>query len=463
MKYPKRTASRKNMAINAYRTALNHAIQQYNSCSRNNLPDWQQQIRLSTEENKTKLNCEYQQHFPQPPQTTDTAAWAQWKDGCKRQQQKAKDDAAKLRDQDKQSSLSKAKRRLQTQYLTQRKQVHQKIFGKTGTAAGFTALEDKETGRVMNGSAEIREHVFEYFQKQAKPVFGPKTGMESLKTPTTYPWQRGGCEGLDSFNMQTGVGDPDSKPVPVLQHVQKYNMFLDAIRRLKNGKQPGPDGVPNELIKHLPDNVHQAIHKLLIVMWATGHTPKQWKESSTILLHKKGSELHLNNYRPIALANTLYKLWTSIVHECLSIYAENNNILSSQQEGFRQNRNTHRQLQMLQHIFSDAKICEQDLYLLYIDFSAAFNTIDHDKLLCIMRDLGFTQDAIQVVQNLYTDATTKITITICRDRRNKNRQRHHTRRHALTLSVHYLPRTTLAVAAIGGKRLQILMPARRQR
>ena len=143
-------------------------------------------------------------------------------------------------------------------------------------------------------------------------------------------------------------------------------------------------------------------------MWATGHTPKQWKESSTILLHKKGSELHLNNYRPIALANTLYKLWTSIVHECLSIYAENNNILSSQQEGFRQNRNTHRQLQMLQHIFSDAKICEQDLYLLYIDFSAAFNTIDHDKLLCIMRDLGFTQDAIQVVQNLYTDATTKI-------------------------------------------------------
>ena len=180
--------------------------------------------------------------------------------------------------------------------------------------------------------------------------------MEALKTPTTYPWQRGGCEGLDSFNLQTGVGDPDFKPVPVLQHVKKYNMFLDAIRRLKNGKQPGPDGIPNELIKHLPDNVHQAIHKLFVVMWATGHTPKLWKESSTILLHKKGSELDLNNYRPIALANTLYKLWTSIVHECLSIYAENNNILSSQQEGFRQNRNTHRQLQMLQHIFSDAKI-----------------------------------------------------------------------------------------------------------
>ena len=124
-----------------------------------------------------------------------------------------------------------------------------------------------------------------------------------------------------------------------------------------------------------------------------------------ILLHKKGSELDLNNYRPIALANTLYNLWTSIVHECLSIYVENNNIVSSQQEGFRQIRNTHRQLQMLQHIFSDAKIYVGKTYT---KFSSAFNTIDLDKLLCIMRDLGFTQDAIQVVQNVYTDAKTKI-------------------------------------------------------
>ena len=45
---------------------------------------------------------------------------------------------------------------------------------------------------------------------------------------------------------------------------------------------------------------------------------------------------------------------------------------------------------------------------MYIDFTSAFNTIDHDKLLCIMRDLGFTRDAIQVVQNLYTDAKTKV-------------------------------------------------------
>ena len=37
------------------------------------------------------------------------------------------------------------------------------------------------------------------------------------------------------------------------------------------------------------------------------------------------------------------------------------------------------------------------MYLLYVDFSSAFNTIDHDELLCIMHDLGFLDDAVEVI------------------------------------------------------------------
>ena len=60
------------------------------------------------------------------------------------------------------------------------------------------------------------------------------------------------------------------------------------------------------------------------------------------------------------------------------------------------------------NVLSDAKLSEQNLYMLYIDFSSAFNTIDHDKLLQIMHDLGFPTDAINVVADLYTNATTRI-------------------------------------------------------
>ena len=145
-----------------------------------------------------------------------------------------------------------------------------------------------------------------------------------------------------------------------------------------------------------------------ILMWMTGTTPKAWRESQTVLLHKKGSQHDLRNWRPIALANTLYKLWTGVIAECLYKYAEHFNILSSAQEGFRKHKSTIRQLQNVMNIMPDAKLSQQDLYLLYVDFSSAFNTIDHDKLLCIMHDLGFPEDAIEVIAELYTDAITKI-------------------------------------------------------
>ncbi len=119
------------------------------------------------------------------------------------------------------------------------------------------------------------------------------------------------------------------------------------MRHLKNGKAPGPNGIPNELLKHLPEGVHQIIHKLFMLMWMTGTTPKLWKESQTVLLHNESSEHDLGNWRPIALANTLYKLLTSVIAECLYKYAEhfNINILSSMQKGFRKQKITVQQLQ----------------------------------------------------------------------------------------------------------------------
>jgi len=67
-----------------------------------------------------------------------------------------------------------------------------------------------------------------------------------------------------------------------------------------------------------------------------------------------------------------------------------------------------RQLHTLVNVLSDAKLSEQNLFMLYIDFSSAFNTIDHGKLLQIMYDLGFPTDAINVIEDLYTNATTQV-------------------------------------------------------
>ena len=60
------------------------------------------------------------------------------------------------------------------------------------------------------------------------------------------------------------------------------------------------------------------------------------------------------------------------------------------------------------NVMSDAKICRKVLYLMYIDFGSAFNTTDHDKSLQVMYDLGFPINAIDVIADLYTNATTRV-------------------------------------------------------
>ncbi|MGQ2964067.1 MAG: RNA-directed DNA polymerase, partial [Agrobacterium sp.] len=184
--------------------------------------------------------------------------------------------------------------------------------------------------------------------------------------------------------------------------------FQECISKLSGGKAPGPDGIENEIIKMLPWEMRDTIHQLFIVMWATGCTPTAWKASDTCLLYKdKGQETDLNAYRPVGLANTIYKLWTSLITRALCEYAEANGMLSNCQAGFRSHRDTTQQLQMLVMALEDAKLAKVDIYALLVDFTSAFNTTCQDKLLWIMHDLGFPTDATDAVRDLYTGATTR--------------------------------------------------------
>ena len=164
--------------------------------------------------------------------------------------------------------------------------------------------------------------------------------------------------------------------------------FQESQKLLTNNKAPGPDGINNELLKAIPLEYQQTIHKLLIIMWATGITPKNWKASETILIYKeKGPETDVASYRSIGLANTLYKLWTRLITNTLYKNAEVNSLLSNMQAGFRKKHDTVQQLQNVLTTLEDAKLYKQGIYALFVDFTSAFNTTDHDKLLlCLAWD-----------------------------------------------------------------------------
>jgi len=70
------------------------------------------------------------------------------------------------------------------------------------------------------------------------------------------------------------------------------------------------------------------------------HAKSSENQQNIILRDKnsKGDETEASSYRPIGLANTLYKLRTRLTTNTLCKYAEANSILSTTQAGFRKRK-----------------------------------------------------------------------------------------------------------------------------
>jgi hypothetical protein len=189
------------------------------------------------------------------------------------------------------------------------------------------------------------------------------------------------------------------------------NTYDLCLKNIDNNKAPGPDNIPNSILKNMPTPYHDLLYLLFHQCYKQQQILASWKTSLTILLYKKSDPTIITNHRPIALANTIYKLFTSTITIQLANYGEKYQILQNSQEGFRQERCTSRQLQTLIAALEDSRLTQQDIYLLYIDFKNAFGSIDHARLLAIMADLGYPQDAINLIGNIYSNSSTIFTGT----------------------------------------------------
>ena len=97
---------------------------------------------------------------------------------------------------------------------------------------------------------------------------------------------------------------------------------------------PGPDGIRYPQWKKADTGCH-VLSTVFNADQRTQHVPTPWRKSSTILIHKKGDRLNLANWRPIALRDTIAKLYASVLAECLGRWAARNNRISTAQKGFR--------------------------------------------------------------------------------------------------------------------------------
>ena len=103
---------------------------------------------------------------------------------------------------------------------------------------------------------------------------------------------------------------------------------INAIKGLKYGKSAGPVLLINEFYINACGALTDKLTLLFNIVLNSGYFPNTWTEGVIVPIHKKGSKNLVDNYRGVTLLSTLGKLFTRLLNNRLSFWADTYGILN---------------------------------------------------------------------------------------------------------------------------------------
>ena len=179
--------------------------------------------------------------------------------------------------------------------------------------------------------------------------------------------------------------DPDNHH-GVITHLEPDILACEvkwALGSITTNKGNGGDGIPVELFQILKDDAVKVLHSICQQIWKTQQWPQDWQRSDFIPIPKKDNGKQCSNYRKIALISHTSKVMLKILQASLQQYM--NCELPDVQAGYREGRGTRDQIANICWIIEKAREFQKDICFCFIDYTKAFNCVDHNKLWKILK------------------------------------------------------------------------------
>lgn len=133
--------------------------------------------------------------------------------------------------------------------------------------------------------------------------------------------------------------------------------------------------------------------------------PKQWRESYLLPLFKgKGDTRMCDNYRSVKFTSHTLKI-NERAHGTRLRKIIN---VSSKQCGFASGRSTTDAIQTVRILMETHREALTDLHIVLVDFEKAFDRLIRELIWVALRDQLVPETYVRVIQDMYTDSTTRI-------------------------------------------------------
>ena len=167
----------------------------------------------------------------------------------------------------------------------------------------------------------------------------------------------------------------------------------DALKHVRRNKCADSNGIVAEL--------HEYVLRIFNLMLVDGHVEERWKHTTFSMIPKTGDPTNPGNWRPLAILNITYKIFTRMVYKRVKPILEAQQ--SKDQIGFRSSVGVDDAFAVFENVCSKSMEWSVPMWCASLDLRKVFDRIEYNALFDVLRVQGVPYAYLKLIASLYHD------------------------------------------------------------